>query len=211
MKTLFFCFLTLFYLQQCKAQKAVVANFKQNIAYIGIPNHLGVLVEGYKWDEINVSTDNGKIEKYEEDRSYLYYPSNKGLSIIVLRSKDGDTLGIAEFRVKPIPNPTPKLNSKSDGEVRKTLLLVIPGIYCQLDNFDFDIKFRICGYSVALYKNDSSFYIKSNIDGPLFTEELKHELKKTKHDDKLMFFGITAQAPDNIIRELSPMEFTITE
>lgn len=202
---------SIFALQQCEAQKAVVANLKENVVYVGIPNPLGILAEGYKWDEIDVSTDNGRIEKQEEPTGYFFYPKNVGKANILLKSKNGDTLGSAIFRIKYIPNPTPKLGNKSEGKIKKKHLLVIPGIYCQLDNFDFDCRFVILTYDVLLFRNDRLLFNGHNLPGPFFTEELKNEFKKTNQDDKLIFYGITAQGPDKRILELSPMEFTIIE
>ena len=211
MKAVSFFIMLFFSLQHCEAQKAVVANLRENIAYIGIPNALGILAEGYKWDKIEVSTDNGTIEKNDEPPYYSYWAKNEGKANILLKSKKGDTIFIQRLRVRFLPNPIPEIGGQNGGKLYKNRLLVYPGIATKLKGFDLEIRIAIRTFSIAILRNDSSIFVKNNYIGYFFPKELKDEFEKTKQGDKLIFYGITAQGPDKRILELSPMEFTIIE
>lgn len=213
MRALLLFLISIFYLQQCEAQKVVVANLKENIAYIGIPNPLGILAEGYKWDQIEVSTDNGMIERQDDGRIYVFQPDKAGKALITLKAKTGKkkAIGTMEFRVKFLPNPVPDIGGQNGGMLAKNRLVVWPGLIARLKGFDLEVKFNIQAFSFAVFRQDSSLFNKSNIEGPLFSEELKQHFRQTKEGDKLIFYGITAHGPDKRLLELSPMEFTITE
>jgi hypothetical protein len=212
MKTLLFFLLSLFYLQQCDAQRAVVAHLRMNVAYIGVFNDLRIAVPGYNCDEFEVTTDNGEIERSEEDCTlYHYLPLKTGYVHIIIKVKrpEGKIIDSVEFRVRDIPNPTPRLGGYEGGILRKKYLLASMGMSAGL-KVDFDFRFIIQKYSVAILRNNKTIFT-SNYTGPYFSDGLKEEFKNLKQGDKLLFYDITTKAVSGDELELSTMEFTIIE
>ncbi|HPH16390.1 MAG TPA: GldM family protein, partial [Bacteroidales bacterium] len=105
-------------------QKFTISSTRQNILYKGLENPIEIIVEDLKCKNIGVSTTNGKIEKYAEC-SYIFKADTIGeANISVYRKNKNDSilLGTYYFKVKNIPNPTPRLIDKRSGEVENSLL-----------------------------------------------------------------------------------------
>lgn len=220
MKALLFFFLSLFCLQQCEAQRAVVANLKMNIVFIGYPNPLDILVESYKCSTLKVSTNNGSITKGEDACNYIHIPERQGVSEIIIRTNEGRIIYKTEFRAKfiegvPVASLCGRergaLNVDSKGTIYIYDLLSCSQIDAHINGPDWDAGFRVKNYSVSIIKNGDTTFTQKDIVGNLFPENLKQRFKSIGHGSKLLFYGIKAQGPDKRILELSPLEFTITK
>ena len=191
-------------------QKFTISATRQNIFYKGLDNPIEVVIEDTKCDNISVSTTNGKIEKYN-DCSYILRADSIGkanISVYRKNKKDSIFLGAYQFKVIDIPNPTPRLADKKNGEIDKNLLLALKSISTSIDGFDIDITIHIKSYSVFIvWSNDSITY--KEINGNKFTDELKDEFKKLKSGDRVYFVDIIAVLPDGKDRYLNSMKFKI--
>ncbi len=191
-------------------QRFTISSTRQNLLYKGLDNPIEIVVEDTKCNNISVSTNNGKIEKYN-DCSYIYIADTLGktnISVYKKYKKDSTLVGTNHFRVKEIPNPTPRLADKRNGEIEKNLLLAFKSISATLDGFDIDISIQIKSYSVFIvWSNDSITYKK--INGSKFTDDLKNEFKKLSSGDRVYFEDIVAVLPDNKDRYLNSMKFII--
>lgn len=206
MKALFFFLLSLFYLQQCYAQKAVVANLKENVAYVGLNNPIAVMVEGYTCDQIEVSTNNGIIIKSDGSCNYIFIPQLTSRATIYIQSKSyTDSI---EFRTKLTPDPDLEVESNRDNlfHIKRPHL----GLIFTLRNFNYDVRYRGQRYSVSIKRGNNIVFERKNIKGILF-EEIKEGLKKLEVGDKILFNEIIFRGPDNLDRKLSPVEFTVVE
>ena len=213
MKIILGFLLSFFALQQCEAQKAVVAHVKMNVAYIGVFNDLRIAVPGYNCDGFEVTTDNGKIERSEEDCTlYHYHPLKSGYVHIIIKGKTpkGKIIDSVEFRVRDLPNPTPNLAGQKNGDIlKKKHLMINMGIRADM-NIDFDFRFIIQKYTVAILRNNKTIFT-GNCLGPYFSNEVMEELKNIKQGDKLLFYDIETHTVSGDIIKLSTMEFTIIE
>lgn len=218
MKTLFFSLLSLFCLQLCEAQKAVVANLKENVAYVGIGNPLMALVEGYKCNEIELSTDNGKLLRTENTCEYYFYPKSAGKANIYIRSKIGrrQLLDSFEFRSKLVPDPIVEIESpyyefnKNKGDGKYHRKNPPRGIVYSLLKFNYDVRFIGQIYSVSITRGDSLIFERKTIRGYLF-ESIKDGLSLIKDGDKIKFYGLTVKGPENVNRELPSVELIVAE
>lgn len=218
MKALFFFFLSLFFLQECEAQRAVVANVKENVAYVGISNPLEVLVEGYKCNQINVSTNNGTIEMSEyyssfrtsNDCYFVFIPNSIGRAKIFIRNKKGvkEFQDSFEFRAKQIPDPTFEIAPNKERVYHRKRQY--PGIVYSLNSFQYDVRFISQQYSVSISRGKEIIFKYEKVKGNLF-EEIKEGLQMVRDGDKILFYDLVVRGPDNKDREISPVEFTVAE
>ncbi len=213
MKSPFFFFLFLFSLQECEAQKAVVANLKMNVAYVGVANPLDILVEGYNWDDLNVTVSNGRIEKNKKERLYDYFPKRQGKDYIVVASnkKPFKVIAKIEFRVKLIPDVYPYIAGVDRKKIQKDKLLHSDSIEVMIRGFDWDHGFIIQNYSIIILRKDSVLFIKNDFQGSLFPNALKKEFKKTKDGDKILLYNVAYMTPSRDTIELVGANFTIIE
>lgn len=89
MKNISFFLIAIFALKNSDAQKIVVANTRMNIVYLGIPNPIIAIAEGYKATEIELQCSEGKVEKNEED-GYVYFPEKQGKVLFEVISKKAE-------------------------------------------------------------------------------------------------------------------------
>lgn len=223
MKALLFFFLTLFYLQPCEAQKAVVANLKMNRVTVGYPNPLDIVVEGHKCSALKVTTSNGSIDKGEGDCNYNYIPEREGDAEIIISVKGGKVISTKYFMARYIEVlPVASLCGRVRGEVKVDSNGILSNYIGDLEGCsqlyadihftgDWDAGFRVKNYSVSIIKKGDTTFTQKDIIGDFFPENLKQQLKSIEQSSKLMFYGIKAQGPDKRIFELAPLEFTITK
>lgn len=193
------------------SQKCVVANTKQNVIYLGVPNPIDVAVEGYKCKDLTVTTDNGKLEGTDDKCSYDHYPEKAGrANIIVTEKKSGNKLGIVEFRVKYIPEPVAMVAGKQGGAISKNVLRAQVGITSVLLGFDFDARFVVERFTISIIRKGKSFYVEE-CTNPKFTDSTKNAFDKLADGDKIIFTDIVCRGPDSRSRRLQPIEFIVSE
>lgn len=196
-----------------RSQKCVVANPKENIVYLGIPNPLDFAVEGQFCKNLVISTDNGKIEPTDEACSYILILKNAGkveITISDKKSKNHKVLGKAVFRAKYIPDPIAIVAGKSGGEIRKSVLKVQVGISTVLNGFDFDIRFKIENYTVSFFRDNKPTFTK-NCNGAIFPQEVIAAFDTLQTNDRVIFSRINCKSPDGKSRTLLPIEFVIVD
>lgn len=195
----------------CSAQASAVANLKQNVVYIGLHNPFIVVAEQQPCEAIFVTTDNGRLEQWEDACQYIYFPEKEGKATITIHSiTNGDTTAIGKhgFRVKKLPDPTAKVAQKSSGSVSAAVLRVQSGIVASLIGFDVHARFPVMEYSVIAQKS-SGMTISLSATGAFFTEPILELFNQLEPKDVVIFAGIKARGPDGRIRSLAPIELTI--
>ncbi len=193
------------------SQKCVVANTKENIFYLGVPNPIDVAIEGYKCKDVVVTTDNGKVDPTDEPCSYQITLDKAGIAyVIVSEKKSNRPLGKIPFRVKHIPDPVAMVASKQGGAIGKNIMKVQLGITAVLLGFDFDARFVVTGFTIIITRKSKSLYTEECTNAR-FTDNAKSEFNNLQDGDKIVFSNITCKGPDQRERQLQPIEFIIAE
>ncbi|HSQ89419.1 GldM family protein, partial [Romboutsia sp.] len=117
-------------------------------------------------------------------------------------------MGSMVFRVKRVPDPVATIAEQNGGQIAKERLLAEQGIFAELVDFDFDLKFTVTQFDVTItgsggYSNTWSS--KSN----RFTSEQKTQFSSLSTGSIIYFDNIVAHGDDNTDRELSPISFKI--
>lgn len=191
---------------------ATVSPTKMNVMYIGIANPIKVSVPGAASENLVVTINNGRIEKSGDD--YLAYPSkldatgkNTTISVSTRSGSELRPMGSMDFRVKEVPPPLATIGGKNGGTLKKEELLAEDGLFADLKDFDFDLKFKVIQFDV----NISGTYVKtySSKDNK-FTSEQKDQFGKLAQGSIIFIDNIMAKGDDGQpARPLSPISFKI--
>lgn len=191
---------------------ATISPTKMNVMYVGIANPIKASVPGVASENLVVTLNNGRIEKSGDD--YLAYPSKLDATgkntLINVSAKVGSELrpmGSMEFRVKEVPPPVATISGRNGGTIKKEELLAEDGIFAELKDFDFDLKFKVTQFDV----NISGTYVKTfSAKDNKFTSEQKDQFSKLSIGGLIFIDNIMAKGDDGQpARPLAPISFKI--
>lgn len=186
---------------------------KMNVMYLAIANPIKVSVPGVASANLEVTVNNGRIEKVGED--YLVYPAKldaqgKNTSISVSAKMDGQTrpMGSMAFRVKEVPPPLATVAGINGGTLRKEELLAEDGVFADLKDFDFDLKFKVTQFDVTF--TGAGGYVKTYKSlSNKFTPEQKDQFGKLVQGSIIFIDNIMAKGDDGSNRPLAPISFKV--
>jgi GldM C-terminal domain. len=187
----------------------VVSPTKMNVFYVGVDNPVSISAPGFSSDKIRATMTNGKLIQRGED--YIAKPQvvGRAAKVKVEANFDGEwrPLRTVDFRVKPIPDPVAKIAGKNGGKIKKNLLLAQQGVDAAMDNFDFDLKFNITGFTVSTIQKGFTIDEESRTD--TFTPEQIKMFRNLKRNNKVYIEDIRAVGPDGVTRNLPAIVFRI--
>jgi len=186
---------------------------KMNVMYVGIPNPIKVSVPGVASENLEVTVTNGRIEKTGED--YLVYPTKvdalgKNTSISVTAKVNGQSrpMGSMPFRVKEVPPPLATIAGSNGGNLRKEELMAEDGIFADLKDFDFDLKFKVTQFDITF--TGAGGYVKTYKSlSNKFTPEQKDQFGKLVQGSIIFIDNIMAKGDDGSNRPLAPISFKV--
>jgi len=108
-----------------------------------------------------------------------------------------------EFRVKSLPIPVAKFAGKSSGSVAKNLAMAQVGVFAVLENFDFDLVYKVTGFSVLYSSNQGDFEEQSNSQN--LTQKQKDLISRLTRGRYLTIKDIKAVGPDGKTNDLPPV------
>ncbi|MFV0554861.1 MAG: gliding motility protein GldM [Mangrovibacterium sp.] len=192
---------------------ATISPTKMNVFYMNIANPISVSVPGVTSKDVKISMTNGNIQ--EQNGELVVYPTAEDLTgkkteIIVDVNLNGKITRVAtmSFRVKKVPDPVAQIAGQSGGVVRKESLVAEQGMFAELLDFDFDLKFKIAGFDVTMVGN-GGYNVTYKSDGPYFTKEMKAAISSQQPSSVIYFDNIIAKGDDKSTRTLSPISFKI--
>jgi gliding motility-associated protein GldM len=193
-------------------RSVAVSATKMNVFYIGVDNPVAVTAAGVPSNQIKVSmggAGGGSIS-----------PSGGNYNVKVTRpTKKGEFAkinitapGLSEsrdFRVKRIPDPTPKVGKSKGGSMSAGELKVQPGVFPVLEGFDFDAKCAIKGFRMVRIPKRQDPQLAQNPGGK-FGGDAKAIINKARPGDVYLIDGIKCSCPgDPAPRDLGSMSFRI--
>ncbi|OFX19219.1 MAG: hypothetical protein A2041_10875 [Bacteroidetes bacterium GWA2_31_9b] len=188
----------------------VVSPTKMNVFYVGVDNPVSISIAGIAGDKIEPSITNGKIIK-KGDGEFIVNVNRPGNSLItVVANIDGTrkSMGVASFRVKALPDPVVKVAGKQGGKIEKNVLNAQAGVFAVMDNFDFELEFKIIDFSVST-TDKGGYYIVQKATGNKFTPAQFNMLKEIKRGQRVNIEDVKAVGPDGSVRNLASIVFEI--
>lgn len=195
---------------QVAKPSATVSPDKMNVIYAGIPNPFSVSAAGFPLESVRASISGGSISG-----SNGKYTVNVGggqigqeVSINVSASNGGKTLslGSQRFRVKALPTPKALVRGKAGGNADVEWLEAANQMETHLDDFVFDVKYRVIRFS-ATFINPRSDAVTVSNSGASFNSQIKGALNSIKPGATVIFKDIVCEGPDGRQKVLDAITF----
>ena len=186
----------------------VVSPTAMNVMYRGLDNPIEVSVPGVPTDLLQVAMSNAS--KSGSNGKFLVKPGKGKLCIVSVSANiDGVTknFGKAEFRCKNVPNPVAEFAGSKGGKVQKKKLTAAQGIAAKMENFQFDLKFKVTSF--VLSATIKGKVVEQKAKGARVTGDMKTLLKALKPGQKVYFEKIKAKGPDGSVRDLGTIAITV--
>ncbi len=190
-------------------RSATVSATKMNVFYIGVDNPVSVSASGVSSNDLNVRASGCSIKPVNRaDGKYLVTASTPGEAKIVL-SGGGLPATTFDFRVKRIPDPVARLSKSSGGAMGNGEFKAQGGVGAFLDNFDFDAKCAIQGFTLVYVaaRQDPVEVINA---GARYNAASRRMVNQAKPGDIYYFDDVKARCPgDKVGRPINSMVFKI--
>lgn len=191
-------------------RSVTVSADKMNVFYIGVDNPVSVAAAGVSTNELRVSGSGGGLQlKGGGTGKYIATVSRPGEDAIITVSGGGLTPTKFDFRVKRIPDPVARLSKTSGGEMGSGEFKAQRGVVAILENFDFDAKCEIQGYTLTYVPKREDPIDSVNPNGP-YNDKSRRLVERAKPGDIFYFDNVKARCPgDPAGRTINPMVFKI--
>ncbi|MEG2277763.1 MAG: gliding motility protein GldM [Odoribacter sp.] len=189
----------------------VISPTKMNVFYVGVDNPVALAAPGISPDAIEAQITNGTIRKLD-DGSYIVRPTlaGKNCSIAVFVNAQGQKRELQSqiFRVKDVPDPVAKVNGLRGGTIKKNILIAAGQVDVEMENFDFDMKFKVENFSVYTVI-DGYVQEETKSNRGQFSEAQLKMINKLKRNQALTIENIVVKGPDGSTRKLPSISFRI--
>ena len=117
-------------------------------------------------------------------------------------------MGSKPFWVRTVPDPVAKVNGiKIQGPIIKNVLLAQSGVVAEMENFEFDLTFKVTEFKVNTLIG--GFLSEKASKSNKFTDEQFSLIKQTSKNQKVYIEDIKAVGPDGSTRQLANITLTI--
>ena len=175
-----------------KPNAALIAADKMNVVYRGVANPMSISIPGIPNNKVSASAPG--LSKREGSK-YIMNPGT-GRSVTITASgtlPDGQKVSSkSEFRIKDIPRPASTIRGESGSVKMPRNNLEISTIGAILEDFDFDLKLAVSGFS---FKVPGQPTVKVN--GNKLDARAKSALKRAKRGDAVQIFDVQAYITNN--------------
>ena len=188
----------------------VVSPTKMNVFYVGVENPVSISIAGIPGDKISPSITNGVIRK-QRDGEFIVLPKRPGNSLITVTADIEGTrknMGVAQFRVKGLPDPVVQVAGKKGGKIQRNVLAAQTGVFAVMENFDFDLEFKITEFTVST-TDRGGYTIDASTKGNVFTKQQLDLIKNLRKSQRINIEDVKAVGPDGSVRSLAPIVFEI--
>ncbi len=179
----------------------VVAPTKMNVFYKGLANPVEISAAGMSPADLSLSVSGCSVKTVSkaEGKYEVIPPDNmKGKEVnVTVRATGPNSPNFKpiKYRIKPVPPPTPEvLGKRGSFKMTKAEARSIEFITAKLDNFLFDLKFRVKEFKVTVQAGSKSktYPIKGN----RMTAEIKNIVKTMSPSQHIIIKDIVAQRSD---------------
>ncbi|MGM9479221.1 gliding motility protein GldM [Pedobacter sp. GSP4] len=197
---------------QVAKPSASVSSTKLNVIYAGIPNPFTVSAAGFPLESVRASISGGSMSGSNGNFTVNVPGSMVGqdVSINVSANNAGKTvsLGSQKFRVKGIPAPVAKVGGRAGGDIASVQLKSESEIEADLDDFPFDVKFKIQRYKLTIIKPRSDAVTIPGTGGS-FAGAVKGAINSITPGTRVFFEDIVSIGPDGRQKILPSLAFSV--
>lgn len=186
---------------------------KMNVMYIGVPNPITLSASGYNLEDVSLSmpgatlkgTGKGTYEAAVNKQGTLEYAINaRGRTGAVVK------VGGGKIRVKYIPPPEAQMGAYKSGRVETAKAKAQQGVIAKLDNFDFDTRFTVLGFTFGMMaRTGGGDYFQEDVSGPVFKGAVRAAMDRSRPGDKWFFENIRVKGPDGRTQMINAVNITL--
>jgi gliding motility-associated protein GldM len=179
-----------------------VSPTKMNVFYIGVDNPVDISVAGAAPTDVVASLTGatGSISNSGQGHYIVKVSAGTKCDINVsVKSKSGTSksMGKMEFRIRKVPSPLSKFAGVvGDGKVSKGELGAAGGVFAELSDFVFDLKFPVLSWSMSMPVN--GVFVTESAQGPGKTAKMSDLLSRAKPGTKVLIEEVKVQAPGEV-------------
>ena len=190
----------------------VVSPTKMNVFYRGVPNPVEISVPGVSSDKLDVRITGGHRIKPDGETFIVEPGAGSEASIEVTATlPDGSKKSLPgrEFRVKRIPDPSPRFAGKTpaDKTITKVLLENAPSVGALMENFDFDVQVKVKRFNVTVTKGTT--FVEQSSSSNMVTPNMKELFKSVGRGNVVYIEDIVVSMPDGSERALPTMKLKV--
>ena len=194
------------------APMSVISPDAMNVLYTVVDNPVSIAVPGYSSEELTLHSNlNGDctIKRIKNGTYQINIKEQRGKNRkkevkLTVKANNKIVGKPITFRVKNVPEPYPKLGSiVGYGEMSKADLGVAWGLTAKLDNFEFDLKYKVVSFTMSYPGAGGQQDLK--VSGGQFPDNVKKEFGSIKRgqtinfrDIKYQIAGIKGQKPKSM-------------
>ncbi len=187
---------------------AVVSPDKMNVLYIGLPNPVSVSAPGIAAANLRVSISGSGGTISGSGEHWTAEVKETGTATVTVSGEltkgKVSALGSTTFRVKRIPDPKPMFAGKSGGNTSAANIRAQDRIFANLENFEFDAKFKVTRFTLIVVKPRQDAIIMST-NGNELTAAMHTAMSGISPGTTVIFKDVVAVGPDGTQRGLDPI------
>ncbi|TCD12578.1 gliding motility protein GldM [Pedobacter frigidisoli] len=199
---------------QVAKPSASVSSTKMNVIYAGIANPFAVSAAGFPLESVKASISAGSMSggngNYTVNVSGSQVGSEVSISVSANNAGKSVNLGVQKFRVKAIPAPIAKVGGRIGGDISSVQLKSETSIDADLDDFPFDVSFKILRYKITVIKPRSEA-VTIQGSGGNFAGAVRAAMNAITPGSKVFFDDIVSQGPDGRQRILPSVSFNVNK
>jgi gliding motility-associated protein GldM len=197
---------------QVAKPSATVSSTKMNVIYAGIPNPFTVSAAGFPLESVRATISAGSMSgsngNYNVNVSGGQVGSEVSINVSATNAGKTVSLGAQKFRVKAIPKPVAKVGGRAGGDIASVQLKSESEIEADLDDFPFDVKFKIQRYKLTVIKPRSDAVTISGSGGS-FAGAVKAAINSVTPGTRVFFEDIVSVGPDGRQNVLPSLAFSV--
>jgi gliding motility-associated protein GldM len=183
-----------------------------NVFYRGVPNPVEISVPGVSSDKLDVRITGGHRIKPDGETFIVDPGAGESAEIVVTATlPDGSKKSLPgrEFRVKRIPDPSPRFAGKkpSDKTITKVLLENAPSVGALMENFDFDVEVKVKRFNVTVTKGGT--FVEQSSNSNMVTSNMKELFRSIGRGSVVYIEDIVVSMPDGTERALPTMKLKV--
>jgi gliding motility-associated protein GldM len=189
----------------------VISPVKMNVFYEGVENPVEISVPGIPSENLKVNISNAR--SVQKGNQYIVSPnagssgSESVISVVAKINGRDQSLGRQIFRIKRVPDPVAKIGGLREGKMNKALLLAQLGVVAEMENFDFDLTWRVSRFTLSTTRG--GYQVDESSDNNLLTKAQKELIQGIARGQKVYFENIRAEGPGGTIRSLGSITITV--
>jgi gliding motility-associated protein GldM len=176
----------------------VVSPTAMNVFYKGLENPVDISVSGIPSEKLSLSVEGCSVRPVNKSQGkYEVVPNienkSKEVKVTVASEIDGkrNSYPALTYRLKTVPKPGPEINGKTGSiEMTKSELNTIKFVTAKLEDFLFDLKYRVTRFDMFVSVGGKSQSYTAN--GNQLSGEMSNILKSMKPGQTVIFQKISA-------------------